>query len=283
MIIAESNPTSHVVDQPYFEIFESLHWKIWLPEFGSFALTKFMVLQVLGSLILLGLFVPLAKRIRHGEAPRGRLWNALEFLLVFIRNDVARPSIGKEEADRYVPFLWTIFFFILVCNLMGLVPFLGSPTGAITVTGVLALCSFVVIHSVPIIRMGPLGYLQTFAPPIELNSPIMWVLGPFIIAMMFVIELIGAFVRAIVLAIRLFANMFAGHTVLAAILSFIGVAGELWNDGNLHIAGFVSITVIDLVVATALSVLELGIAFLQAFIFTLLTAMFIGMALHPHH
>ena len=104
-----------------------------------------MVLEVVAAIILIAVFVPLARRVRSGGAPRGRFWNLLEAMVVFIRDQVARPTIGSHDADRFTPFLLTIFFFVLGCNLLGLVPWAGSPTGALATTGTLALITFATV------------------------------------------------------------------------------------------------------------------------------------------
>ena len=130
---------SHVLDTMDWHLFESLHLHI--PMIGShsafggrgFGLTKYGVLMFLAAGIILWIYLPLSKKIQTGEAPKGVWWNFFEFILTFIRDEIAKPYIGKE-ADRYVPFLWTIFLFVLTCNLLGMVPFMGSPTASFAVT-----------------------------------------------------------------------------------------------------------------------------------------------------
>src|SRR5262245_52232488 len=139
------DPFEHVLDDDHWHIFQSLHWEFHLP----FGLTKFMVLELLAAGLLLAMYIPLAYRARDGRPVKGAFWNALEVLLTFIRDKVAKPCIGEHDADRFVPFLWTIFLFILVCNLLGMFPFMGSPTANINVTGALAVCAFLVIHGSP--------------------------------------------------------------------------------------------------------------------------------------
>ena len=104
--------------EPVDQLFEPLDLRV----------TKFMVLEVVGAILVVAVFAQLANRTRDGQPPRGRLWNLFEAMLLFIRDEVARPSIGRHDADRFLPFLWTIFFFVLVCNLLGMVPWMGSPT-----------------------------------------------------------------------------------------------------------------------------------------------------------
>ncbi len=107
--------------------------------------TRFMVLEVVAALIVVAIGVVLAQKLTSGRLAKGRLWNALETVLLFIRDEVARPAIGTHDADRFLPYLWTIFFFVLTCNLLGMVPWLGSPTGALGVTGTLALMTFAAV------------------------------------------------------------------------------------------------------------------------------------------
>jgi F-type H+-transporting ATPase subunit a len=172
-----------------------------------------------------------------------------------------------------VPFLWTQFLFILFCNLLGMFPFLGSPTASIWVTGALAACSFVMMHGPGIVREGPVHYFQSLWPQIEIPY-IGWFFG----LLIFIIEMLGSVIKAGVLAVRLFANMFAGHMVLATILLFIytvGVNGFSWL--------WVGVSTASVIGVVLLSLLELFVAFLQAYVFTFLTALFMGMNLHPAH
>ncbi|GIW83063.1 MAG: hypothetical protein KatS3mg105_4870 [Gemmatales bacterium] len=267
MLFAAADPFEHVLDTQHWHLIEHLGWEFHLPWF----LTKYMVLEVVAAVLIVMIFVPLAKRVQSGEPPRGRWWNAFEALLTFIRDQVARPCIGEEDADRFLPFLWTLFLFILFCNLLGLVPFLGSPTASISVTGALALCSFLVIHGSAIARMGPVQYVKSHAP--HLDGAIAVVLVPGIVA----IEIMGHFIKATILAVRLFANLFAGHMVLAMLLLFIVMA----KDAGWYL--FWPITITSVLGVAALSLLELFVSFLQAYIFVFLTSLFLGMALHPQH
>jgi F-type H+-transporting ATPase subunit a len=237
-----------------------------------FQLTKYMVLELMAAAIIVAIYVPLARRVQTGQPPKGYLWNTFEAVLTFIRDQVAKPNIG-EEADKYVPFLWTLFLFILTCNLLGMVPFLGSPTGAFSVTLTLAAIAFCAIHGYAIAAHGLGEYLKSFVPHIEVPFGMGYVLIPMIV----VIEVIGHFIKAFVLAVRLFANMFAGHTVLAFILFFIVMA----KDASPLLFG--TITLGSVLGVAALSLLELFVAFLQAFIFTFLTSLFMGSMLHPEH
>jgi F-type H+-transporting ATPase subunit a len=243
-----------------------------LPKVFGFQLTKFMVLEVIAAVLMLAVFLPLARRMRAGERPQGKFWNGFEVVLVFVRDEIARPSIGRHDADRYLPFLWTIFFFVLFCNLLGILPWAGSPTGCLTVTVAMAAITFITVLAAGIGKFGLVGFWTSLVPHMELPK----VLAVFLIPMILVIEIAGLLIKHVVLAVRLLANMFAGHLVLAVIVSFILASAKtilvLW----------LGVTTASLLGAAALSLLEIFVAFLQAYIFTFLSALFIGMAVHPH-
>ena len=132
-------------------------------------LTKFMVLELAVAVFMIAVFVPLARRMASGGRPRGRLWNMFEVMVLFIRDQVARPAIGRRDGDRFLPFLWTMFFFILFLNLIGLVPCVGSPTGAMAVTAALAAVTFVPVVGAGIAKFGAvrfwLGRCRTWTSP----------------------------------------------------------------------------------------------------------------------
>src|SRR5262245_37145860 len=128
-----ANPLDHVVDSNHWVIFESLGWEFHIPAIGNVTITKYMLLELLAAALIILIFVPIARRAKDGEPPKGAFWNMFESLLTFIRDQVAKPCIGHDY-DKFVPFLWTLFLFILVCNLLGMFPFLGSPTASISVT-----------------------------------------------------------------------------------------------------------------------------------------------------
>jgi F-type H+-transporting ATPase subunit a len=276
-----ANPLEHVNDTADWVLFETLGGglEFHLPGFDLFGhhfqVTKFMVLEVVAALLIVGIYVwpgGLAKRVRDGGPPKGMFWNAFESLLTFIRNEVAKPYIGEHDADAYVPFLWTMFLFILFCNLLGMFPFLASPTASLAVTGGLALCSFLTIHGAAVAKHGPIRYAQSYVP--HTGLPI-WAALPLVVLIVG-IEIFGHFIKAFVLAVRLFANMLGGHTVLAVILGFIVMAR---HAGAL----FWPVTGASVLGVAALSFLELFVAFLQAYIFVFLTALFLGGTLHPEH
>jgi F-type H+-transporting ATPase subunit a len=233
-------------------------------------LTKFMVLELIAAVIVAVLFIRLANKMAGGKRPTGRMWNMLEGMVLFIRDNVARPAIGAHDADRFLPLLWTMFFFVLVCNLLGLVPWAGSATGALATTGALALITFGTVVLAGSKQLGFVGFWKAQVPHMDVPFGLGYILIPFI----FCIELLGMVIKHFVLAVRLLANMFAGHLVVATIVAFIAATASSvvwWGVMPASIFG-----------AVALNLLELFVAFLQAYIFTFLSALFIGMAVHPH-
>lgn len=233
-------------------------------------LTKFMVLEVVAAVLMIAVFVPLARRIARGTPPRGRFWNLFETMVVFIRDEVARPAIGRHDSDRFLPYLWTMFFFILFCNLLGMLPWAGSPTGSLSVTAALAVVAFLTVVGAGMKKIGPIAFWKSMVPHMELPGPLGLILVPF----MFVIEVFGLLIKHFVLAVRLLANMFAGHLVLAVIVAFIADVA--------HMYVWYAVAPASVFGSVALSLLELFVAFLQAYIFVFLSALFVGMALHPH-
>ena len=298
--LAPNELFSHVEDATYFHVPRALapdgsdgHWNIPQPlqldeplfkmqtsselvneiiQPLELKITKFMVLEAVVALLIIFFFLALAKRLKGGSSVKGRWWNMLEVFLLFIRDDVARPCIGRQDGDRFVPFLWTMFLFVLGCNLMGMIPWMGSPTGALATTGALAFTTFLVVIGSGIAKLGVIGFLKGQVPHMDLPGPIAVLLVPLI----FVIEILGLLIKHCVLAVRLLANMMAGHVVLAVFLAFIAAS----NTAGIAIWG--GVTFASVLGATALSMLELFVAFLQAYIFTFLSALFIGAAVHPH-
>jgi F-type H+-transporting ATPase subunit a len=236
----------------------------------DFKFTKFMAIELAAAIILALLFIGLGQALKGGAIPRGRLRNMLEAMLLYFRDNVARPCIGHHDADRFVPYLWTIFFFVLALNLFGMLPWMGSPTGALAVTAALAFCTFSVVVGAATLKLGPIGFVKSLVPHMDLPGPMKLPM----IMLMFPIEVFGLLVKHGVLAVRLLANMMGGHVVLAVIMAFIGASASslLWY----------AVMPVSVLGATALSMLELFVAFLQAYIFTFLSALFIGMAVHPH-
>lgn len=317
----------HVVDTTEITIFETIGWKIHLPTnqdlhnslpswlhwvadvFFPYGFTKFMLLELIAAVLVFVLVVPVLRRLRSGEPPRGLIGNAVEGLLLFIRDEVARASIpdvhdhneahhdGSHEpahgaaphvhrADYYLPLLWTLFMFIVVCNLLGMLPFSGSPTASLMVAGALSLVTFFVIHAAGVINNGWSGYAKSFVPHVEGEDSITKILRPFIVVGVTAIEIMSLFIRNIVLAVRLFANMVGGHTALFLMLLFIqlvGKAAEVTPGMQAPDYLFWPVTFGSIVLVTAMSLLELFVALLQAYVFTMLTATFIGLAVAPEH
>ena len=237
---------------------------------GPARFSKFMLNELIVGLILVALFMWLGKKMKSGDRPKGRIWNLLETFVVFIRDEIAKPTIGDHDYKKFMPFLLTLFFFVLGLNLLGMVPFMGSATGSLAVTAVLAFCTICVSAGSGMKKMGVVGFLKAQVPHMELPFN----LGYALIPLMFVIEIFGFLVKHGVLAIRLFANMFAGHLVLAIFLAFIGVTSVS--------AWFYLVAPIAVLASVAFSVLELFVAFLQAYVFTFLASLFIGSAQHAH-
>jgi F-type H+-transporting ATPase subunit a len=185
---------------------------------------------------------------------------------LFVRNDVAIANIG-HGGERFAPYILTLFFFILYCNLLGLLPWGATATGNLAVTGALALTAFLTIELSGLVALGPRGYLQTifFVPPgmTGLGAVLM-------LAIMTPIELIGKVVKPFALCLRLFANMTAGHFVILALLGLIFIFAS-WG-----------VAVGSVAFVLFMMLLELLVAFLQAYIFALLTSVFIGLMQHEH-
>ena len=137
-----------------------------------------MILELLAAGLILLLYVPLARRMQSGEPPRGMLANLLEMVLTFVRDQIARPNIGEHDADRYVPFLWTLFLFILVNNLFGLIPLGGSPTASPSVVIALALWAFFFIHGAGVRTQGLGHYLKAQWPDIDVPFPMDYIIKP---------------------------------------------------------------------------------------------------------
>ena len=255
-----------LIPQPFGEL-KNLHEPA-----SGFVISRFMVIEVVVGLILVWVFALLAKRVQSGDPPKGKLWNMLEAVLLFLRDEVARPAIGKKEADKFVPLLWTIFLFILGCNLMGMLPWAGAPTGAFGVTLAMACVTFGTVWLFGSKKFGFVGFWLNQAPTMDLP----WYMAILIKPMILVIEIVGLFIKHGVLAVRLLANMVAGHLVLMAIMMLaFSVAGAMSPSWPLT-------AVIAIVASTLFSLLELFVAFLQAYVFTFLSALFIGAAIHHH-
>lgn len=279
----------------------------------QFVVTKYMVLQVVALVLSVLVFYGLARRVRGGKPVSGVWWNFWETLAVFIRDQVVRPSIGiphhhddhghgdahasgahhalavdvhhghgaglsagghaavevGHPADKYLPFVWSVFFYVLFCNLLGAIPFLGSPTANINVTGVLAVVTFLHVVYFGTLQSGVAGFWKSLVPHMDLPGPI----AIFLLPGIWLIEAGGLLIKHGVLAIRLFANIMAGHTVLGVFLGFIAlVDGALWGI----------VMPASILGQVGIGMLELFVAFLQAYVFALLASLFISAAVNPH-
>ncbi len=293
----ENDVFHHVRDFPLFEL--PFGKTLELPSIAGLQLTRFMVLQLVAFALCFLIFRGLAKRVAGGRRVRGGWWNFWEALAVFIRDEVVRPTIGAEHeheehdgddhrhdahghhhapdpitaghaADKYVPFVWSCFFYVLICNLLGAFPWLGSPTGEINVTGALAATAMGASVFYGVSVFGTLGFLKNLCPTMEL--PVAMKVG--MVPLIWAIEAFGFLIKHGVLAIRLFANIMAGHTVIAVILSFIAATA--------HSGVYYLVMPASVVGQLAIGMLELFVAFLQAYIFAFLATLFIGMSVHKH-
>ncbi len=233
-----------------------------------------MIIEVVVAVILAALFIRLAQRLKAGGVPRGRMLHMLEGILLYIRDDVAIPAIGHHDADKFVPLLWTMFFFILGCNLFGLVPWAGAPTGAFAVTLCLAAITFLTVLIGGMIKFGPIGFWLNQVPHMDLP----WYMSPLKL-MIWVIEVVGLLIRHAILAVRLLANMVAGHLVLLAIMGMAFSIEAVTHATTFHWAITAGISILG---STLFCILELFVALLQAYVFTFLSALFIGAAVHRH-
>jgi F-type H+-transporting ATPase subunit a len=247
------------------------------PESG-FCISKFLVVQLLVALVMVLVFTWMGRKVAAGRLPKGRLCNLLEVILVYLRDNVARPVMGGHDGDRFVPLLWTIFAFVLGCNLCGLIPWMGTPTASFGVTAGLAAVTFVTGTVIGMQRFGVAGFFLNQVPSMSLPL----VMSIFIKPLLLVLELVGLCIKHAVLALRLLANMVAGHMVLLGILGLaFGASGALLFEGqSTWIWG--GTAVVSVVASALFSCLELFVAFLQAYIFTFLSALFIGAAIHHH-
>ena len=271
------SPLEHIVQHPLIERPANLG-----PLTPNGVVTLFsdqIAMLVLAGLLLI-VCIPLVVRRRRGTdavaslVPTGGA-NAIELICEYIRKEVAQPTL-HEHTDRFIKYIWSVFFFVLTVNVLGLLPIPavsslfnvhlgGTATGNVWVTATLAIITMgmMVVNG---LRLGGKSYIAHFCP------------GPLWLAPLLVpVEIIGLIAKVFALAVRLFANMIAGHILLAVLLSFILSAGSISAAMGLGIA-------IPVVIASAaINLLELFVAFLQAFIFMFLTTLFIGMSVVFHH
>jgi len=236
----------------------------------DFSITKNVTSLFISIFILLAIFLSIAKRYRenYNQAPKG-LQGWIEPLVLFVRDDIAIPSIGNEKYQKYLPFLLTIFFFIFLNNLMGLIPFFpggANLTGNITITLVLALFTFVITSF-----SGSRNYWVHLVNDPEIP---LWLKFP--LPLMPIVEIMGIFIKPFVLTIRLFANITAGHIVALGFYSLIFIFAEKSLYAGL------GISVLSIAFTVFMGILELLVGFIQAYVFTLLSALYIGLALEKH-
>jgi F-type H+-transporting ATPase subunit a len=269
----------HLVDEPYVEL-PGFIWALpqWAPiQIGGLSIdlspTKHVFFLLLAAVLVTPLMISVARTMARQErerAPKG-LANALEAIILYFRDEIVRRNIG-HGADGYTPFILTLFFFILTLNLLGLVPFGSAATGNLSVTAGLAFVSLMVIEVSGFRTLGPKGYAKTifYAPK---------GLGPvgqgLMLIIMTPVEALGKIAKPFALAMRLFANMTAGHTVMLSLVGLIFVFGHLpigrWGIA----AGAVGMSMF-------LMILKIFVCALQAYIFSMLTSVFIGLIRHSH-
>jgi F-type H+-transporting ATPase subunit a len=268
---------AHELDFGYFGV---VHLPEWEPlQIGSFALdispTRHVVFLLLAAVITVTLLGMGARGINKarlaGRAPTG-FAGMIEALVLWVRNEIAIANIGEHDGKRWAPFIMSLFFLILISNLLGLMPFGASPTGNLAMTGTLAFVVLLAIEVGGMFKLGFKGYMGTIFPHVEGLS------GFGAVAMsigMAPIEVLSKLVKPFALAVRLFGNMTAGHFVILSLFGIVFMFGHLgaWSWG---------IGIITATVVTAIMFLELIVAFLQAYVFALLSAVFIGMMQHEH-
>jgi F-type H+-transporting ATPase subunit a len=283
--LAAEDPTSHVRDLLF--------------TVGGVPLTLHTITLLVVTFIFLVAMIYAASAIKTGPASmgndryitRGRFPQMIEAITVYLRDEMLTPVMGEKTTRQYLPYLMTLFFFILFINVFGLIPFTdlehlfysmlgihaepffgGTPTASITVTGALALISFLVIQVHAIRELGIKGFFLHLTGGL-VPGPIY--LAP-VVAIVFVVELAGLFIKPAALAIRLFANMVAGHILMAVLLGF----GAMLINQGASAKIWVPVSLVTGIAAVAITFLELFVAFLQAFIFMFLTSVFISLMSH---
>jgi F-type H+-transporting ATPase subunit a len=232
----------------------------------DFGATKHLAFFGAAAVLVL-ILVRLAMRSYRERVPRG-LGAAVEALVVFVRDEIAEKNIGHGDGRKFTPLLLSFFFFILVAALLGLMPFSATSTGNISVTMGLAVVAFFAMQWAGISKHGVVHHFAAMVPP---------GLPKWLLPIMIPVELLGMFSRPFALMVRLFANMLAGHMVIATLLLLIPLMAAVSTTfGILMIP-------ISLLLALFIMFLEILVAFIQAYIFTLLTSIFIGMSAHPSH
>jgi len=254
-----------VVDHHYIDLY--FLGKIPLPHFHpveifgitfDFSVTKSLAMVILASIIAIVILAYAASSNRKNRVPKG-IGNMIEAVVVFIRDEIVVANMGKDGL-KYMPFFLTLFFFILIANIIGLFPFLAQPTKNINITAALAIVTFIMTQAAGIKAHGFGGYVKNLVPP---GVP------TFVLPIMIVVEFIGLFTKPFSLMMRLFANITAGSIIIFSLIGLIFV---------MEYAG----SVIAVPFALFIYLMEIFIAFLQAYIFTMLSVLYINMARHHH-
>ena len=283
-LLAANDPTDHVKDVI-----------LWQPEGWPPLITMHMVTIVVVAIIFVLAMMKVAKAVATGPESegneryitKGRFNQMIEAMVIYLRDEMLEPVLGKKHTKRYLPYLMTVFFFILFNNLIGLIPILdiihlfgghntwigGTATANIMVTGALAFLSLLLIQIHAFRELGIIGWIKHQTGGLHEEA---WYIWPVMIIVV-PVELLGHLIKPVALSIRLFANMVAGHTLMAVLLGFGAVAAKA-GSGTLAIGAIAAISGIAAVMVTFL---ELFVSFLQAFIFMFLTAVF--MSLLSHH
>ena len=288
LLLAGTDPLSHVVNT------NETIW--WVGEIGLGTAHEVM-LVLAGIITVVGLMLA-SRRIRTGDSSegneryvtKGRLAQIVEVMVLYLRDQMLEPVLGEKQTKRWAPFLLSVFFFILTVNLLGMIPFQdlqhflgmhhialgGTATANINVTIVLAMFAFVAIQIHSFRELGFLGWLDHLTCGLTKGPKGLWLVVPIV----FAVEFAGVFIKPVALAIRLFANMMGGHILLATIIMLpsmpqmaLEVGGGTWLGISAATGAF----------AVALTFLELFVAFLQAFVFMFLTAVFISLMSHEEH
>ena len=232
-------------------------------QIGGFTLdlsiTTNVLMMMIASLLLVLLLTSAASGNKKRKSPRG-LGNFIEMVIVFVKDDIVVPSMGPSGV-KFLPFFLTMFFFVLFANFLGLIPFMHTATGSISITAGLAIITFLMTQIHGIRSNGFFGYFKGLIPP---GVPV------FVLPVMIIIEFLGLLTKPFALCIRLFANMTAGHIVIYALIGLIFTLGYAVIPVSIGFSLFIY-------------VLEILVGLLQAYIFTMLSALFIGMAIHQEH
>ncbi|HEX2249329.1 MAG TPA: F0F1 ATP synthase subunit A [Gemmatimonadales bacterium] len=279
--IAHHIGNAHEIETPFGIVHLPDNWKIPLgtdahgaPRYLDLSPTRHMVYMLLAAIIVALVFIlsarAVAQRQAQGRPPRG-FAGAMEAMALWVRQEVVLPNVGPH-GEGYAPFLLTVFFFILAMNLLGLLPWGATATSNIAVTAALALVAFLVIEVTGMRSLGFKGYMKTifYLPPGLPGGVGGTALKVLLLVVMTPIEIIGKLAKPFALAVRLFANMTSGHVLVLALL------GLTFLFQSYYVGIGASI------MATGVMLLEVFVAFLQAFVFTLLTAVFIGLMRAEH-